>query len=271
MATYAIGDIQGCFHTLLALLQRVGFREAHDRLWLVGDLVNRGPRSLDVLRFVRDLGDHATSVLGNHDLHLIASALGVASPKARDTVAEVLRAPDAEHLIAWLRARPLLFEEGGYALVHAGWLPGWDDATAAREARAIEAVLRSDGAGDLLRRESVPAIEWDEHAPDERRLRASLAAFTRMRTCSSPAILRLDFSGPPEHAPLGSRPWFELPSRRGAGKTVLFGHWAALGFRRGEGYVALDSGCVWGRALTALRLDDGAVFQEPAIDAPPAS
>jgi bis(5'-nucleosyl)-tetraphosphatase (symmetrical) len=265
MATYAIGDIHGCFETLRRLLRRFRFHPSRDRLWLVGDLVNRGPDSLGVLRWAAELGECAVVVLGNHDLHLLARAAGVAERKRRDTLEEVLAARDRDDLLAWLRWRPLLHREGDRVLVHAGLFPTWQAGEAERLAREVEAELRGGGAAGLLAGYSRKSPErWEGELPAADRARVALAGFARLRTLDAAGRMCADFSGPPAEAPPGCRPWFAVPGRRSAGEHVIFGHWAALGLRLTDGYSALDTGCVWGQELTALRLDDGRVFQERA-------
>ncbi len=266
MATYAIGDVQGCRRTLERLLRRIAFDPTRDRLWLVGDLVNRGPRSAEVLRWARGLGDSLVAVLGNHDLHLLARSLGVGRPSRRDTFDDVLHAPDAAELLGWLRRRPLAHGEAGYLLVHAGLAPSWSAATALAEAAELERALRGSEAADLLADlAAAPPIAWRAGLPPARRRIAALQVLTRLRTCRPSGLPCLGFSGPPAEAPPGCRPWFEL-RRADADATVLFGHWAALGLHFGRRAIALDSGCVWGRSLTALRLGDHTVFQEPLRD-----
>jgi bis(5'-nucleosyl)-tetraphosphatase (symmetrical) len=266
VATFAIGDVQGCFRTLERLLSRLPFERGRDRLWLAGDLVNRGPRSLAVLRWARGLGDSLVTVLGNHDLHLVGRALGVRRKKPGDTLDEVLDAPDRDELVAWLRARPLLHREGERLLVHAGLQPAWTPDAAAELARDLEAVLQGPGAAALLAelsRRDLPG--WRPRLSARDRRAVALQTFSLMRTCRSDGRLCRDYSGPPGGAPAGCAPWFEAP-RRSRDVTVVCGHWAALGFRREPGLLALDSGCVWGGALTAVRLEDGTVFQEPLAD-----
>lgn len=260
MATYAIGDVQGCFTTLRALLARLAFSPSRDRIWLVGDLVNRGPRSLEVLRWALDAGASVTTVLGNHELHLLGRAYGATDKREGDTLEEVLTAPDAPELFSWLRSMPFAYVEEDRLLVHAGLLPSWTVGDALRLAREAGASLAGpDPAGFLL---AVRKARWAQPATP------ALAAkvFTRIRTCGPGGEPLIDFRGAPEKAPAGTVPWFEVEGRRSADRTVIFGHWAALGFRRGERFLALDSGCVWGGALTAVRLEDGAVFQEPCRD-----
>lgn len=268
MATYAIGDVHGCFRTLKRLLERIDFDRRQDRLWLVGDLVNRGPRSLEVLRWAAENDDRLVAVLGNHDLHLLARASGVAAAKRRDTLDEVLEAPDADDLLDWLAARPLFHREDGWVMVHAGFFPSWTIEDAERLARETEAALAGEGDLDLLAAfgEKVPA-RWDERLRGLERAKAALAGFAKLRTLSRDGVTCPEFSGPPADAPKGCLPWFEHPDRRSREARIVFGHWAALGLYRKDGLAGLDSGAAWGRTLTALRLDDGddgEVFQERA-------
>jgi len=264
MSCYAIGDIQGCHVTLCRLLDRVRFDPAQDRLWLTGDLVNRGPRSLEVLRWARRLGDRVTAVLGNHDLHLVGRALGLRPPRKTDTLDPVLEAGDGADLVAWLRERPLLHREGSFVLVHAGLLPEWTVEDAEALAREAEGLLRGDRVKGAFAGEGGDA--WSFKLEGARRERAALRVFTRLRMLSPGDGRFSGFSGAPEEAPPGCVPWFEVEHRRGQECTVICGHWAALGFRMLPGLFALDSGCVWGGKLTAVRLEDRAVFQEPMAD-----
>jgi bis(5'-nucleosyl)-tetraphosphatase (symmetrical) len=268
MATYAIGDVHGCHATLLRLLRRIDYDRRRDRLWLVGDLVNRGPRSLAVLRWAAGL-DPARSVvvLGNHDLHLLARAGGLAAPRRRDTLNEVLSARDRDDLLAWLRGRPLLHREGDWTMVHAGLLPEWTVPLAERLARDAGERLRGRSGDRLLAtfRDDPPGRFRKTLSPAARR-RLALAAFTRLRTLDRRGRMANDFSGPPSEAPRGYVPWFAAPGRKSRRAPIVCGHWAALGLHLDDGVAALDTGCVWGRALTALRLDDRKVFQEPAAE-----
>jgi bis(5'-nucleosyl)-tetraphosphatase (symmetrical) len=270
MATYAIGDVHGCFETLRRLLQQVGYDARTDRLWFVGDLINRGPGSLAMLRWGAEQGDRVVAVLGNHDLHLLARAAGVSPARKRDTLEEILEAPDRDHLLAWLRRRPLLHREGELLLVHAGLFPEWTADQAERLARETEERLRGEKAAKLLATvDSKGALRWKESLAGAERARVALAGFARLRTVRENGRMCHEFSGPPAFAPRGCRPWFAVPGRRSAGSTVIFGHWAALGLRIGDGIAALDSGAAWGRELTALRLDDWRVFQETAREPAP--
>jgi bis(5'-nucleosyl)-tetraphosphatase (symmetrical) len=258
MATYAIGDVQGCYDELRKLLRAVNFVERRDRLWFVGDLVNRGPKSLEVLRFVRDLGRRAVVVLGNHDLHLICHFEGVEKRRERDTLDKVLAARDARELVDWLRTRQLVHVDERYAMVHAGLLPQWSTAKAAALAKEVEAALAARDYLEFLRNMygSRPAT-WKDSLAGWDRLRVLINAMTRMRFCTRKG--RMEFHTKGATPPQGYLAWFE--ARRKEKRTVVFGHWSALGLRLGKGYAALDSGCVWGGALTALRLEDGTLHQ----------
>jgi bis(5'-nucleosyl)-tetraphosphatase (symmetrical) len=266
MAIYAIGDVHGCFETLRRLLRRIAFDPRQDRLWFVGDLVNRGPRSLEVLRWAAEQGDRIVVVLGNHDLHLLARGAGLAEARKRDTLEDVLEAPDRDDLLLWLRHRPFVHREGKALLVHAGLFPSWSRSDAERLAREVEERLRGDKGLKLLATFGQKTAEcWQDGLTGYDRARAALSAFARMRTLDGEGCMCPDFSGPPAEAPKGCRPWFTIPDRKSAAATVIFGHWAALGLHVEDGVAALDTGCAWGRELTALRLDDGKVFQERAV------
>lgn len=266
MATYAIGDVQGCFTTLSQLLTRIDFRPAKDRLWLVGDLVNRGPDSLAVLRWARSLGESLVTVLGNHDLHLLARAEGLRRPRKRDTLDAVLAAEDRDVLIEWLASRPLLFREGDYLVVHAGLPPGLSlpevEELAAEAGRKLASPAERGALLESLYKGSrVPPLSPELRPMD--RLRGCLDALTRIRTVAPNGAMCMEFSGPPKEAPPGCRPWFDLLSKR-VPKTIVFGHWARLGLYLEDRFIGLDTGCVWGGRLTAVRLEDRAVFQEPS-------
>lgn len=262
MATYAIGDIQGCFSELQALLAKVGFNASADRLWLVGDLVNRGPESLAVLRFVRGLGKSAVTVLGNHDLHLIALAAGHARPRADDTLAEVLDAADADELVGWLRTQPLVHAEDRYLMVHAGLLPQWTAAKARELAGEVENALRGpDVAQFLAAMYGGQPNSWDESLEGADRLRVIVNAMTRMRFCTRHGEMEFRAKGETTAAPQGYLPWFDVPDRASRDMTIVCGHWSALGLLVRPDLCSLDSGCVWGGRLTAFRLEDAQVFQ----------
>ncbi|MDH4172502.1 MAG: symmetrical bis(5'-nucleosyl)-tetraphosphatase [Betaproteobacteria bacterium] len=260
MAIYAIGDVQGCADELQALLAQVQFRAGRDRLWFVGDLVNRGPKSLDVLRFVRALEGDAVVVLGNHDFHLLCLAQGFAKKRADDTLEEVLAAPDAPQLLEWLRRRPLMHVEAGYAMVHAGLLPQWSIEQAQALAREVEAALRGARHLELLRHlYGAQPRGWHDALAGWDRLRVIVNAMARLRFCN--AAGEMDLAAKGRDAPPGYRPWFEL---RPAGEPpIICGHWSALGLKLTDRLVALDTGCVWGGSLSALRLEDRRLFQVP--------
>lgn len=264
MATYAIGDIQGCFEPLQQLLAEIGFDAKRDRLWLVGDLVNRGPQSLEVLRFVRGLGERAVTVLGNHDLHLVMVAYGYGRASAEDTLQPILDAPDREELMSWLRSRPLFHVEDEYAMVHAGLLPSWSVAQAEELSEEVRAALMDTSFPDFLANMwgSQPT-GWSNGLKGWDRLRVIVNAMTRMRFCGRDGAMEFRSKGPVASAPPGSLPWFEVPGRASADHAIVCGHWSALGLRIEKKLLALDSGCLWGGSLTAVRLEDRAVFQLP--------
>ena len=260
MATYAIGDVQGCFEELEALLREIAYRQSEDRLWFVGDLVNRGPGSLDVLRFVKGLGKRAITVLGNHDLHLVTQHEGFERPRKDDTIQDVLGAPDRADLVDWLRTRPLMHVEGDYAMVHAGLVPQWTIGKAAALAREVEEALAAKRYREFLANMygSMPD-QWGDALRGWDRLRVIVNAMTRMRFCTPEG--RMDFKAKGEEAPPGYRPWFEL--RPSAEQAIVCGHWSALGLQLTPRLAAIDTGCVWGGSLTALRLEDRKLFQIP--------
>lgn len=264
MATYAIGDLQGCCDALARLLDHLHFDPAADQLWFAGDLVNRGPQSADTLRLIMSLGARAVTVLGNHDLHLLAVAAGGKRGR-RDTLDDILDAPDRDELLDWLRRQPLMHgsEDGRWQMIHAGLPPQWTIDTAAACAREVEHVLRSPDADELLRRMygDQPDI-WDPALARWPRLRFIINCFTRLRYCTPEGRIAADPKGAPGSQPDGLLPWFEAPNRRSAGNRILFGHWSTLGQVHwpAEQVWGLDTGCVWGGRLSALRLDDEALF-----------
>ena len=267
MTTWAIGDIHGCWKTLQALLVSINWDSSSDELWLVGDLVNRGPSSLEVLRWALSNGDNLTAVLGNHDLHLLARAMDITRAKDDDTLDEVLTAPDRDELMTWLRTRPLLHCAESYVLVHAGLVPGWDREEALQLAGEVEARLAGDGCAALLEMVySRRRAAWREDLEGEERAAAAAAVLTRTRMVDEAGRPRLKYQGAPGDAPAQWRPWFESSEVRRRGGTVIFGHWALLGFHQVPDVICLDSGCVYGGHLTALCLDDGRVVQESLRD-----
>ena len=258
MAVYAIGDIQGCFEPLQRLLETINFDPTADRLLIAGDLVNRGPQSVEVLRLLKSLGDRAACVLGNHDLALLAVAGGHQSPSDGDTHDSVLQASDREPLLDWLRHRPLLHQEPAFNVVmtHAGLPPQWTVDEAVGYAREVETVLQGpDYHRFLTEMYGNQPRRWQDDLTGIDRWRYITNAFTRMRFCEADGALALEYKGPPESAPNHLKPWFRWPHRRAGDVELVFGHWAALGLHREPGINALDSGCVWGGRLTALRLD----------------
>lgn len=262
MAIYAVGDIQGCYDELRRTLDRIAFDPARDRLWLVGDLVNRGPGSLEVLRLVKSLGDSAITVLGNHDLHLLAVSTGAAELHRSDTLDAILDAPDRDELLHWLRHQRLLHAEGGYVLVHAGLLPGWTVKQAAQLAREVETALRGDDyATFFARMYGNNPHGWDDGLTGYKRLRVITNALTRMRICTPQGDMEFKFKGELPNIPAGYLPWFDVPGRASRDATVIFGHWSALGLMLRDDAIALDTGCLWGGPMTAIRLDDRQLFQ----------
>ena len=262
MATYAVGDIQGCFASLQALLEKCSFSPEFDRLWLVGDLVNRGPRSLETLRFVKGLGDRAVTVLGNHDLSLLMAAEGFGKRHRSDTIDDILAAPDRDELLHWLRHQCLMHVRGDYAMVHAGLLPAWSVAEARALAGEVEQALQAENYREFLANMwgSEPG-SWDSSLTGWPRLRVIVNAMTRMRFCSPAGEMDFKAKGELSQAPAGYLPWFEVSGRRSAATVLVTGHWSALGLRLEPNLLALDSGCLWGDKLSALRLEDRALFQ----------
>ncbi len=257
MAIYAIGDVQGCFAPLQRLLEKLKFDPKKDQLWFVGDLVNRGPQSLETLRFVKSLEKSAITVLGNHDLHLIAMAAEVA-PGKHPTLLPVLQAPDCDELIHWLRHRPLLHYDKTIdtALVHAGIPPRWKIRTACKRAREVEYVLQGDQYKSFLKNMygNKPDL-WSKKLQGEERLRFIINAYTRMRYCDLAGRLDFEHKLGPGTQPTGLFPWFEMPRKKNFTTTIVFGHWSTLGFMQKKHFIALDTGCVWKGELTAIRLD----------------
>jgi bis(5'-nucleosyl)-tetraphosphatase (symmetrical) len=262
VATYAIGDVQGCCDALHALLGEVGFSASRDLLWFVGDLVNRGTQSAAVLRFVRSLGERAVVVHGNHDLHTLAVAAGKAKRRADDTLEDLFAAPDRDELLDWLRKRPLLHVDREYVMVHAGLLPSWSLAQAAELAAEVEAALHAPAHLELYASlyGSRPAA-WNDALRGPERMRVIVNAMTRMRFCTPDGAMDFSVKGEVEKARPGYLPWFEVPARKTRGVPIVCGHWSALGLRITPDLLALDTGCVWGGRLTAVRLEDRRIFQ----------
>ena len=260
MATYAIGDIQGCYNELRRLLDKLDFDPARDRVWLAGDLVNRGPDSLAVLRFVRGLGDAALSVLGNHDLHLLALWQNRHRHfKNTDSLAPILTAEDGEELLEWLRLCPLMHHDPqrNLALLHAGLPPQWDIATARACATEVESVLRGEDFHEFMQHMygNKPA-RWSPGLKGWDRLRFIVNCFTRLRYCTSNGKLDFKYKGKPGEASGDKQlPWFQIPTRRSRDTRIIFGHWSTLGLHQQDNVHAIDTGCLWGGSLTAIELD----------------
>jgi len=262
-ATYAVGDIQGCCDEFETLLEQLRFDPARDRLWLTGDLVNRGPRSLDVLRLVKSFGSAAITVLGNHDLHLLAAALTPGQQlKPKDTLGPIFAAADRDELLTWLRSLPMLHHDAtlGYTMIHAGLPPQWDLSTARSCAAELEQALRDDARclelfthmyGDKPKR-------WSDELRGVDRLRFITNCLTRLRFCRADGTLELKFKGTVASAPAEVMPWFRVPQRRSRDLRIVCGHWSALGYHDGDGVLSIDTGCVWGEKLCAVRLDRAA-------------
>lgn len=266
MATYAIGDVQGCYEPLRCLLDSIAFDPTHDMLWFAGDVVNRGLQSLESLRYVKNLGRAAVTILGNHDLHLLVVAAGYSKKQRGDTLEAILRAPDREDLLHWLRQQPLMHADDalGFAMVHAGLLPQWSIAQALALAGEVEQVMRAGDHDELMRNMygNEPRA-WHDSLQGYDRLRAIINAMTRMRLCSAQGEMefRHKLAPAPGTMPDGFMPWYDVPGRASAGTPIVFGHWASLGVLLRDDVIGLDSGCVWGRELTAMRLEDRRLFQ----------
>ena len=268
MPTYAIGDLQGCHDPLLQLLDEIQFDPKADRLLFVGDLVNRGPDSLGVLRLIKSLGDAAISVLGNHDLHLLALAEGFGRVHKGDTLDDILNAPDRDELLHWLRQQKLAWREGDFLMVHAGVLPDWSVDDTMQRAAEAEAALQGAHYRDFFERMYGNApVAWDDDLQGIERLRVIVNAFTRLRYCSAAGEMEFHHKGAPGTQPAGWLPWFEVPGRKSAGATLIIGHWSTLGLVNRPDLIALDTGCLWGGKQTAVRLEDRQVF---AIQCPQA-
>lgn len=260
MAVYAIGDLQGCYDEFCHLLDEISFDSAQDTLWLVGDLVNRGPRSLETLRMVKSLGDSVITVLGNHDLHLLACAEGI--KQTRDaSMQAILAADDRDELLTWLRHRPLLHHDAqlGFTMVHAGLPPQWDLSIAQACAQELESVLQSDRFHEFLHHMyGDEPLSWSATLSGWSRLRYISNAFTRLRYCDADGQMELQEKGTPGKQPARILPWFDVPQRKSQGLKIIFGHWSTLSLSKvtTENIFPLDTGCVWGLRLTAMRVDD---------------
>jgi bis(5'-nucleosyl)-tetraphosphatase (symmetrical) len=255
MAVYLVGDVQGCDEALARLLQSIDFSSSRDTLYFLGDLVNRGPDSLAVLRRLTAMQGAARCVLGNHDLHALAVATAVRRPGRMDTLDRLLQAPDGDRLLEWLRQQPLALQAHGVLMVHAGVLPQWSAADTLARAREVETVLQGpDWRGFLERMYGNTPARWDDGLQGVDRLRVIVNALTRLRFCSAEGTMEFETKEGADAAPAGFMPWFDVPGRRTAADVVAFGHWSTLGWLARPDVIALDSGCVWGGCLTALRL-----------------
>jgi bis(5'-nucleosyl)-tetraphosphatase (symmetrical) len=262
MGLYLIGDVQGCDAALGRLLDKIDFSPSRDTLYVLGDLVNRGPESAAVLRRLMGYGDSARCLLGNHDLSLLAVAHGRRAPHRNDTMDSVLLAPDRGGLIEWLRHRRMAIQAHGLLMVHGGVLPQWDAAQTLSLASEVEQTLRGPGMVDFLSQMygNEPA-QWDDDLKGTDRLRVIVNALTRLRFCTPEGVMDLKASGGLADAPPGYLPWFDVPGRKTAQETIAFGHWSTLGFIQRRDIISMDTGCVWGGALSALRLGDAGAHE----------
>jgi bis(5'-nucleosyl)-tetraphosphatase (symmetrical) len=273
VAIYAIGDIQGCYDELIQLLGKINYKDDTDRLWFTGDIVNRGPKSLQTLRMIRAMGANATVVLGNHDLHLLATAYGHLKPGRKDTLDDILEAPDREELLEWLRFRPLIHADNelGVVMVHAGLHPDWSIDKALSLAHEVESILRSDKHisfykhmyGDKPR-------TWSDNLDSWARLRFITNVLTRMRYCDKTGRISMKPKGAPGTQPRGLHPWFDITTRHSKDKPIIFGHWSTLALLNDYPYknvYPLDTGCLWGGRLMAMRIDKKP-FTRISIDCP---
>lgn len=262
MSTYAIGDLQGCHAALEKLLERIEFDPARDKIWLVGDLINRGTASAKVLRWAMGMGDALVMVLGNHDLHTLAVAEGFVPLHRSDTIQDILQAPDRDELLGWLRRQPLAYGENGHFMVHAGLLPQWTAEQALALAGEVQEVLRGDHYRDYFAHMyGNEPRQWRDGLQGMSRLRLITNAMTRLRFCSAEGEIDFSHKGPPGSQPENLLPWYDVPGRASSGVTVVFGHWSALGLLQRPNLAALDTGCLWSGELSALRLEDRRLFQ----------
>ena len=259
MAIYAIGDVQGCFDELTALIKKIAFNPKEDKLWFAGDLVNRGPKSIETLRWVKSLGNNAITVLGNHDLHLLAAYAGTREVKETSSLYHVIKAHDIKELIDWIRQQPIMHYDPNLniAMVHAGLLPCWDIKKAITHANEVETALCSNHYQDFLNNMYGDQPNyWDKNLKGWDRLRVITNSFTRLRYCSLDGIMELNEKGPLGSQKPGLKPWFEVKSRNSLDTKIIFGHWSTLGSYKGNNVIAIDTGCIWGGCLTAIRLDN---------------
>lgn len=272
MSTYAIGDLQGCYYELQDLLNKINFDDKKDTLWFVGDIVNRGPNSLDCLRFVKSLGKKAKTVLGNHDLHLLGVANNVRKPHHSDTFDEILNASDAEELLFWIRQLPLLIhdKELNFTMIHAGLPPQWSLKKAKKLAKETEELLQSEQFNDFIQHiyGNKPDL-WSKTLTEYGRYRFIINCFTRIRYTEESGRLNLKEDNAPGTQPKHLLPWFELPKRKSKKHKIIIGHWSTLTLDKKQNYkkfniYPIDTGCLWGRSLTAIRLEDEKIFSVPS-------
>jgi bis(5'-nucleosyl)-tetraphosphatase (symmetrical) len=257
MAIYAIGDLQGCYDEFQRLLDLIEFNPAKDKIWLAGDIVNRGPQSLEVLRFVKSLGSSAITVLGNHDLHLLALSQGNQRHYKHGSLSDILHAPDRDELIHWLRHQYVLYHHKalGFTLVHAGLPPQWNIPTALLRARELEVVLQGAGFHEFCHAMyGNEPVQWSDNLTGMDRLRFITNCFTRLRYCTSDGRLALREKGSPGSQRKGILPWFEVSDRASRDDRIIFGHWSTLGYYNAYNVWAIDTGCLWGGQLTALKI-----------------
>jgi len=267
MTRYAIGDIQGCYDELRTLVQRLGFSADRDQLWLVGDLVNRGPKSLEVLRYAKTLGENAVVVLGNHDLHLLALAYGSSrKKKSGDTVDAILEAKDRDALLEWLMSCPLSHYDAKRKdlMVHAGLIPQWSADDALEISGEVQAAIRKDPRKLFDEMYGNKPACWSEKLKGADRLRFGINVLTRMRVCTAEGCIDMEMKGGPEDAQAPYKAWFEHAQRRTSGTRIVFGHWSVLGYLNKGNVLGLDTGCVWGSKLTGINLD----ADEPPVSVP---
>lgn len=273
MSTYAIGDVQGCFKELILLLDKINFDETNDRLWFVGDLVNRGPDSLKVVNFIMNLGESVITVLGNHDLHLVALAEGIMLPKKTDTVTPILRSPDKQELIAWFRQQPLMHHDKdlNFYMVHAGLPPQWEILQALELASEVSQFLNSDNYLSFIKvmYGNTPAL-WDENLKGNDRLRFIVNCFTRIRFLNDKHELNFSEKGAPGSNDDHLFPWFTIDHRKSKNEKIIFGHWATVHLGNIHDFspynvYPIDTGCFWNGDLTAMRLEDGKLFSVPSL------
>ena len=261
MSVYVIGDVQGCLEPLERLLTVLPLKR-EDELWFVGDLVNRGPHSRETVHLVRSFGARATVVLGNHDLHFLCVAEGTTHERQGDTLKSILEADDRQTLLRWMRHQPILHHAQGATMVHAGLLPQWTVDQAVLLAREVEAVLRSDHYRDFLAlMYGNTPTRWDDGLQQVERWRTIVNGMTRLRICSPEGDMEFGYKGSLQGVPSGYLPWFAVAGRRSRGQCVFCGHWSALGLHAGTDVQGLDTGCLWGGPLTAMRIEDRALFQ----------